>query len=36
MTKFIGLRAKIYSCLINDSRVDKGKRHKKLPHEKKT
>ena len=36
MAKFIGLTAKIYSCLINDSRVDKGKRHKKLRHEKKT
>ena len=34
MVKFIGLRAKIYSCLINDS--NKGKRHKKLPHEKET
>ena len=37
MTKFLGLRAKTYSYLIDDDREDKkSKRHKKVCHEKKT
>ena len=33
MTKFLGLRAKSYSCLIDDSRANKKrKKHKKLCH----
>ena len=34
MTKFVGLRAKTYSFLIDDG--SEGKRHKKVCHKKKT
>ena len=37
MTKFVGLRAKTYSCLIDYGSEDKkNKRHKKVCHKKKT
>ena len=37
MTKFVGLRAKTYSYLINDGSEDKkSKRHKKVCYKKKT
>ena len=38
MTKLVGLRAKTYSYLIDDSSEDKKrtKRHKKVSHKKKT
>ena len=36
MTKFFGLRAKMYSSLIDDVSEDKkSKRHKKVCHEEK-
>ena len=35
MTKFVGLRAKTYSYLIDDGGKD-SKRHKKVCHKKKT
>ena len=35
MTKFVGLRPKFYSYLIDDFREDK-KRHKRVCHKKKT
>ena len=37
MKKFVGLRAKTYSYLIDDDSEDKkSKRHKKVCHKKKT
>ena len=36
MTKFVGLRAKTYSCLIDDGSEDKNKRHQKMYHKTKT
>ena len=36
MTKFVGLRAKTYSYLIDDGSEDKKSRHKKVCHKKKT
>ena len=37
MTKLVGLRAKVYSYLIEDSCEDKkAKRHKKMCHKNKT
>ena len=37
MTKFVGLRAKTYSYLIDKGSEDKkSKRHKKVSHKKKT
>ena len=37
MTKFVGIRAKTYSFLIDDSSgYEKSKRHKKERHQRKT
>ena len=37
MTKFVGLKAKTYSYLIDDSSKDKkSKKHKKVCHKKRT
>ena len=36
MTKFVGLKGKIYRYLTDDSSEDKSKKYKKVSHKKET